>query len=217
MSGIKMEVAGGRVMIYSPYNRTFVARAKKLGGKWMAAGKAWTFDERDADRVKALVGDVYGHFFDADVELVDVRITCSEIVEADRKPIMCGPREVARAWGRDSGAKLGDGVVQLEGRVYSGGSVKNWDTRASAGSVFEVRDYPKAQVEKIDAETWAVEIVAQREAEGDAIQQPAIPQAVREERIDAMREFLISPSAKEYEHDRDGLLARLFDLANGIE
>lgn len=214
---IKMEIAGGRVMIYSPYNRTFVARAKKLGGKWMAAGKAWTFDERDADRVKALVGDVYGHFFDADVELVDVRITCAEVVEADRKPIMCGPREVARARGRDSGAKLGDGVVQLEGRIYSGGSVKNWDTRASAGSVFEVRDYPKAQVEKIDRDTWEVEIVSEGTAEGAEIDTPAIPQAVREARIDAMRDFLNSPAAKEFEHDRAGLLARLFDLAHGIE
>lgn len=217
MAGIKMEVAGGRVMIYSPYNRTFVAKAKKLGGKWMAAGKAWTFDERDADRVKALVGDVYGHFFDADVELVDVRITSSEIVEADRKPIYCGPREVARAWGRDSGAKLGAGVVQLEGRVYSGGSVKNWDTRASAGSIFEVRDFPKAQVEKIDREIWNVEIVAARETEGAKIDTPAIPQAVREARIEAMRDFLNSPEARDYEHDRAGMLGRLFDLANGIE
>jgi len=214
---IKMEVAGGHVRIYSPYNQAFVSRARKLGGAWDSTGKAWKFDERDVERVKSLVADVYGHYFDADVEIVDIRITCEEVIEGDRAPIYCGPREVARAWGRDSGAKLGDGVVQLEGRVYSAGSVKNWDTRASAGSVFEVRDYPKSQVENIDREIWDVEIVAEREAEGAEIDTPQIPQAVREARIEAMRDFLNSPDAKEYEHDRAGMLGRLFDLANGIE
>lgn len=215
--GIKMEVAGGRVMIYSPYNRAFVARARKLGGSWDSTGKAWKFDERDVERVKSLVADVYGHYFDSDVEIVDVRITSADGIEIYRKPIYCGPREVARAWGRDSGAKLGDGVVQLEGRIMSGGSVKNWQTRCSAGSVFEVRDFPKAQVEKIDRDTWDVEIVSEGKAEGAAIDTPTIPQAVRDARIEAMRDFLNAPDAEKFEHDRAGLLGRLFDLAHGIE
>ena len=54
---------------------------------------------------------------------------------------------MARAYGRDSGAKIGEGVVFLEGGASSGGSVKNWYTTIKKGSVFEVRDVPRAKAE----------------------------------------------------------------------
>ena len=214
MAGIRMEVVDGRVMIYSPYNRAFVTRARKLGGAW--DGKAWAFDERDTDRVKELVGDVYGHYFDGEVEIVDIRITSLESISGRRAPIYFGPREVARAWGRDSGAKLGEGVVQTHGDISSGGSVKNWRTDCSAGSIFEVRDFPKAQLEKADTTVWAVEIIAEGTADAAKIDTPTISQAVREARIEAMRDYLNSPEAAA-EHDRGEVLARLFDLAHGME
>jgi hypothetical protein len=59
--------------------------------------------------------------------------------EADKSSLQLAGRTIARAWGRDSGAKLGEGVILESGRVYSGGSVKNWRTCATAGSVFLVR------------------------------------------------------------------------------
>ena len=214
MAGIRMEAVDGRVMIYSPYNRLFVTGARKLGGAW--DGKAWKFDERDIDRVKELVGDVYGHYFDEAVEIVDIRITCSESVSGSREPIYCGPREIARAWGRDSGAKLGDGVVQLEGWIDSGGSVKNWRTDCSADSIFEVRDFPRTQLEKIDTAVWSVEIIAEGTADAAKIDTPTIASSVREERIEAMRNYLNTPEAAD-EHDRGKVLARLFDLAHGVQ
>lgn len=64
-------------------------------------------------------------------------------------PVEVAGRTIARAWGRDSGAKLGDGVVKLQGRVGSGGSMKNWETVVDADVV--LHDCPRKVAEKLIA------------------------------------------------------------------
>ena len=212
---ITMEVAAGKVAVASPYNEAFVKRARRLGGEWDGRTKMWVFDERDIDGIKEAVAECYGHYFDAGVELVDIRIACSKVVSGRRKPIYCGPREVARAWGRDSGARLSDGVVQIQGNIDSGGSVKNWRTDCSADSIFEVRDFPRVQLDKIDTDIWTVEIVSESKSEGDEVDEPEISSDVRAERIAAMEKYL--DNKPDIDTTRSTIVERLFDIAHGRE
>lgn len=190
-----------KARLTSPYSPAFVDRARKLGGQWDSRGKVWAFDVRDVDAVKAAVGECYGHYFDP-VPVVAIRITARIDFIGDRKPVYCGPRVVAQAWGRDSGAKLGTGVVCISGDYQSGGSVKNWDTRVSAGSVFELKDYPDAKLRDIDREHWEVDVLTAA-TDPDA------------ERIAAMRAFMETEKAQGL--DRQALLNALFNLAHGKE
>ena len=137
----------GGLATRTPFHPAFPARARKLGGRW--DGKYWTFDARDESRVRELCREIYGT--DGEDEAASDRVTVRVTVggggwNARRQGLyLCG-REVARAFGRDSGAKLGEGVVVLEGGFTSGGSVKNWETQARPGTVFEMRDVPRRAV-----------------------------------------------------------------------
>lgn len=148
------------VVLCSPYHPDVPAAARKLGGKWDAATKSWRFDVRDESRVRELCRNVYGTDGSAAdaADLVTVRLTLKRSVEEHTSAIYFAGREVCGARGRDSGARLGPGVVLLEGRITSTGSAKNWYTSAEAGSVFEIRDLPRSHVPLSDSD-WIVEIV----------------------------------------------------------
>lgn len=60
-------------------------------------------------------------------------------------PLQIGSLTLARAFGRDSGARLGDGVAHLAGpKPRSGGSVKNWRTVIPGGCLLAVYNVPRA-------------------------------------------------------------------------
>jgi hypothetical protein len=151
---------GSKLAVVSPYNPDVPARARALGGKWSASDRAWVFDSRDEQAVRALLLDVYGSDGSDDGDVATIRITTNRgMCSRDREALYVGPVEVGRAFGRDSGAKLADNVVFIEGSLTSGGSRKNWDTRTSDDAVFEVRDIPRAVAEKIvreNANDWGI-------------------------------------------------------------
>lgn len=139
-------VTGARLSVTAPYNSDFVAEAERLGGKWEPP--AWRFDARDEQRIRNICRDVYGSDgFTAD--LVTLRVEWHRKSYADKGPIEIRGRTIARAFGRDSGAKLGDGIILLDGGFGSGGSVKNWETTVKDGTVVLVRDFPRAAAEKL--------------------------------------------------------------------
>lgn len=142
MSKVNITRSGNEISVSSPFNPAFVRRAKYLGGKWNAETKVWTFDARDEEDVRALCLDIYG-IDGSPVKLVDVRVTYNYSECSDRDAIYFCGREIARAWGRDSGAKLGNGVKLVKGKVHSGGSVKNWATIIEKGTVLVIRDVPE--------------------------------------------------------------------------
>ena len=152
---MKIERTEKQIQVTSPYHPSLPAKAKKLGGKW--DGSCWVFDIRDEDRVKDLYLKVYGEWENA-VEAVTVKITAKDRISEWNAGIFFGPRQIARATGRDSGAKLGDGVICLQGKATSGGSVKNWTTVINEGSVFEIKDFPKALLDNDNA-SWDVEMI----------------------------------------------------------
>lgn len=148
MSKITITATGNMVAVNAPYNSEFISAAKRLGGRWNAP--EWVFDARDEARVRALLIECYGT--DGEVaDLVTIRIEWTENESAKRASIEANGRTIARADGRDSGARLGDGVVLLDGEFGSGGSRANWTTTARAGTVVLVRDFPRAAAEALVA------------------------------------------------------------------
>ncbi|MDP2060663.1 MAG: hypothetical protein Q8J97_13055, partial [Flavobacteriaceae bacterium] len=67
-------------------------------------------------------------------------------------------RTIAKAFSRDSGARLGDDVVFISGTYKSGGSVKNWNTDVR-NATFEIHKFPipsldLPSVKKAIEESW---------------------------------------------------------------
>jgi len=142
-------IGDGKIAVETPYNPEFVRRIKKAGGKWKADKKVWECDERSIEAVRAIMREVYG-MDDLPQELVTVRVTVREkgVIDQHTGPVVLFGRTIASAFGRDSGAKVGEGVVFEKGTCRSGGSVKNWYTIIEAGSVFTIYDVPKRAVEE---------------------------------------------------------------------
>lgn len=180
---------GSDISVASPFHPAFVHRAKELGGKWDAAAKVWAFDARDEDDVRALCREVYGTDGSSDTKLIDLRITFKSGARAGQRAVYVCGREIARAWGRDSGAKLGEGIKLVEGRITSGGSSKNWATVVDAGSVFIVRDVPeakaRAEAEACNTDEFSIEILTSAPAAVDV----SALQAEREKLVARMAEI----------------------------
>lgn len=139
--GVVVRADGDSIYAVTPFHPEFPGRAKMIGGRWVAGEKAWQFDGRDEGLVRALCMDIFGD--DGQVtEFMSVRCTAVYEGVERREGIYLAGRLVAKATGRDSGARLGDGVVLLSGFFGSGGSVKNWRTYCKQGTVFEIRDLP---------------------------------------------------------------------------
>lgn len=163
----------GKIKMKSGFHPDLAQKAKQLGGKWDGGEKCWIFDERDDEHVKKLYMRIYGDDGETTQNLVDVRITVvEELSECCGAIYACG-KILAKAFGRDSGAKVGDGVKLLKGKIDSGGSMKNWRTIIGDGSVFELRDVTeraaKVEFDKYNSETYKVEIIAQCKINLDAL------------------------------------------------
>jgi transposase len=78
---------------------------------------------------------------------VRVKVSDESPWSARNQGLFLGGFSIARGYGRDSGARLADGVVVLEGGFYSGGSAKNSTTHASSGTLFEIHDVPRGMAD----------------------------------------------------------------------
>lgn len=148
MCEVKIEMIGSKLVVQSPYNSLFVEGAKKLGGRFSNA--SWSFDIRDEERVRALCFQAYGTD-GVRTDQVTLRIRWRKDAKILTSPISCHGRSLARAHGRDGGARLCDGIVVLSGGFDSCGSVKNWYTSVSSGTEVLVRDFPRKAAEDLVA------------------------------------------------------------------
>ena len=152
------EISDSRIAIASPYAPEFVAGIKRLGGRWDPDGKVWIINSSERKEVEALLADVYGWMPPHVAEMVGTQtivITARHNIVARRDGIRVAGQTIARAHGRDSGARLGPGVVQVAGKdPLSGGSMKNWETIIPEGTRFRLT-LPMG-VEP-DGRDWAVE------------------------------------------------------------
>jgi hypothetical protein len=144
---VRIEQADNNLLVYSQYNPAFVRRSHNLGGKWNDELKAWIFDSRDEMRIRKLCIDVYGTDGSPTETLYTIQAKANIDIEVSLNSIYFAGHQIARAWGRDSGAKLGEGVLLLEGEIGSGGSRNYWLTRIKSDSVIEIKDLTQAQVD----------------------------------------------------------------------
>ena len=159
INNIIIERTEDQIKIKSDFHPDLPYFAKRLAGKF--ENKSWVFDIRDEENVKKLYIHLFG-YFDADVPCVDAKVTALRDYEEDKTSIYFAGRQVARAYSRDSGATLGDGIIVLEGNFSSGGSVKHWVTRVYENTVFEIRDVPLSKIEEEKAGSsslWKIEIL----------------------------------------------------------
>ncbi|MGE8130077.1 hypothetical protein ACQKQD_24155 [Methylobacterium sp. NPDC080182] len=146
---IQITKSGTDVLIRTPHaNSNFNKRVKDMGGCWEAP--AWRVDARNEALVRAALKRSYGG--DGDGEPDTVSLQCRVEKDAWHGPVEVAGRVIARAFGRDSGAKLGEGVVRLSGTVRSGGSMKNWETVVDA--VVVIHDCPRKVAEKAMADGY---------------------------------------------------------------
>lgn len=143
-------VADNRIAVYSPYTPQFVSAARATGGQWDASIKAWIFPAEATKRVRELLRQIYGTDDQTSAKAVRLRITVPDIYTPERrmwqgmdesnKPlsIFIGGREIAWAYHRDSGAKIGADIIVLSGGFTSGGSRKNPCCSVKDGTVFDI-------------------------------------------------------------------------------
>lgn len=149
-SEIKIVNNGKELEIYTPYSGEFVSQIKsRVGGaRWNSVKKCWTTSIEALETVREILNTVYGF---SDVDNLDktstVRIEVLRDFDSERAPISLFNREVARAFGRDSGAKIAENVLFVKGKPISGGSKQYWSTTIPEGSVFDMLHIPDKVLE----------------------------------------------------------------------
>lgn len=146
---MKITVKEGKAYISTPYNKDFVAKIKQIGGaKWNAESRCWMIPESEIDTARKYMQEVYGETdLPAEGERVTVDVTFLQTEWEVCESISLFGKVVVRAWGRDSGAKVCEDVTLVDGRIGSGGSVKNWRTTIYEGAVLRIRNIPRAALQ----------------------------------------------------------------------
>ncbi|MBN1989412.1 MAG: hypothetical protein JW783_08455 [Bacteroidales bacterium] len=140
---IQLQIVDDKVKVITPYNADFVQKCRNLRGTFKNG--AWWFDDSIIDYVREAMIQFYGTTGETSYE------TCSLLISdytqyGQRTPCILFGRTIAKAFGRDSGARLGEDIVLLEGEVRSGGSVKNWETCIS-DATFLINNFPIPSLE----------------------------------------------------------------------
>lgn len=136
---IQLTIEGDQVKVVSPYNAQFVQKCRNLRGKFKDG--AWWFDDSIIDYVREAMIQFYGTTGEIPFETCTLLIRDYTSYSDYRSACMLFGRTIAKAFGRDSGARLGDDIVFISGRYDSGGSVKNWRTEIG-NATFEMRNFP---------------------------------------------------------------------------
>ena len=163
-----------QITIASPYSPDLPARARQLSGRWDRANGVWVFPLAAEPQVEGLYRDIYGSW-DLPTETVTLICTVQPGGAGEHNDgLSLHGRVIARASGRDSGARTAEGVVVLEGGFSSGGSAKNWRTCAGGGTRFRLLDVPREKANamvtdprwcsKIEIEAASQPIAPNREA-----------------------------------------------------
>lgn len=139
----------GMAKVLTPYNASFVAKIKRVGGKrWNGLEKCWEIPTSEIDTVRGYMMDVFGETDLAEGEKVTIQVKFNSDAEKCCESITLFGKTLARAYGRDSGATVGEDVTLISGTITSGGSMKYWTTVIREGAVFKVRNVPRAALEK---------------------------------------------------------------------
>lgn len=145
---MKITIEAGKAKIFTQYNAEFIEKIKNIGGRrWNGADRCWEVPESEIETVRQYMTEVFGETDQDEGERVTIKLTFNEDADAERNAVVIYGKTIARATGRDSGARVGDEATLISGSISSGGSMRNWRTTIKAGSVFKVRNIPKKALE----------------------------------------------------------------------
>lgn len=130
-SDAESQKEAGIVTLTHKYNSILVDKCRNLGGRFDKGGSTWVFPDIVADKIEELD-------FLYNSKRVAIEIEADDDISQWHGPVAFLGYTIAVAWGRDSGARLGDDISCIYGTYDSGGSVKNWTTRISKSSVFRL-------------------------------------------------------------------------------
>lgn len=156
---MKIEINNGKAKVYTPYNADFVKKIKKIGSaRWDSAERCWAIPENAVNSCREIMQSVYGETDISSINKVDIRITFIEEYSEYCKAVTMFGKTIARAYGRDSGATVGDDAAFVKGEPNSGGSCKNWKTIIPEGCVVDVHGVPENMLSDYDSKYVRVEI-----------------------------------------------------------
>ena len=167
---ITVTVTDDNVEIASPYNPDVIATLKDLGGKWSPRGRTWNVPLRAEQEARQALLAAFGTDGSAETaaDVVMIELTACELVIADKGPVtFCGVT-IAKAFGRDSGAKPGPSTSLISGKIDSCGSRANWGTEVREGATFRV-ELPRAALDLADGDEWSYKIVTPTDDQREAL------------------------------------------------
>lgn len=133
---MKIEFKDGIAKVYTPYNPDFVSKIKGVGGaKWNGTEKCWNIPAEAIEVARTIMTDVYGYNDESTNETVSLKLTFKYRYCKDRTDVVMFGKILSHAYGRDSGAKVGDDVAYICGGATSGGSAHNWQSIVKEDSV----------------------------------------------------------------------------------
>jgi hypothetical protein len=127
-------------LVRSPFDNDLPSRARQMGGDWKANLKAWYFPEEQRQAVETLYLETFGEGFDAS-EPQWMQLTLPDGIPASASRSLSfkvARVELARAWHRDSGASLREGILIKAGGFSGGGSKKNPMIEAIPGTILQM-------------------------------------------------------------------------------
>ena len=168
MCKIRVEMAGEKANLYTPYNSEFVKAIKGIGGaRWNRDKRAWSIPVESVDVAREIMQRVYGESDVTTGKKVTIRIKAKESMDAWHDGIYAFGVSLAHASGRDSGARVGENAMLVEGSIDSNGSMKNWTTYVAEGTIFQIT-IPESKLEACreeEAEWWEITVLQQGKEE----------------------------------------------------
>jgi len=149
---IKYEKTEMGLVVETPYNASFVSELKSCiaGCRWDRDTHKWIVPESGEETLKNLLVKYFG--WRPGTTGVTIVIRAKKELSAKTSSVYFHGIPIARATGRDFEARVCDNVALLEGKISSGGSVKNWYTVIHAGTKFRVEQVPDGFVSDDDWE-----------------------------------------------------------------
>lgn len=148
----EIKSAGICTLQHDRYNKTLHSKCKQLGGKWDSESCAWIFSGLVENEVEDL-DEIYNS------ELASVELSVNhDGVYSHTDAVYIAGYKAAQAFGRDTGAKLSDGIAVISGGFTSAGSMKNWCTQVREGTVIRMQ-IPEKLLTNIDSNDWSIKIL----------------------------------------------------------
>lgn len=162
MNDFKVTVENGRANVFTPYNQDFVKAIRNIGGsKWNANHTCWNVPIEAIPAVRNIMVNIYGCDDREIPETVSIKIKALYELSSSRGDVLFCGKTLCHSGGRDNGGKAGQDVFYISGRPFSGGSVKNWESRVEINSVINIANVSQVLYEKyLENEDKNIEIIS---------------------------------------------------------